>query len=179
MSTVSGRSVHNMYMSAMSVLAQHSRRPHPHADYPPRYPWRLRRKVLQGLAAIGALVAVVAVTAGTAAARPSTTLLPSGYTAYAVAVAVRDSPLTSEVPDTQYTVEEIRLASSDPAWALVEIRPVSDTVGPAVGVVRQTAAGWHLAQLGSYEVGCGVAPADVLVDFELTCPPAELRLLPA
>lgn len=152
----------------MSMLAYLSHRP----DARSSHPRRLRRKVLQGLVATGALVAVIAATAGSAAACESTTLVPSAYTAKAVAAAVYASPLTSEVPDGEYRVEGIRLARSNPAWALVEVRPVSDTVGPAVGVVRKTEAGWSLAQLGSYEVGCGVAPADVLLDFELSCPPA-------
>ncbi len=117
------------------------------------------------------VVAATILTMGVAFACGPRVFAPSRPTAAAIATAVRASPLTSQVPSDGYTVTGIRLAASDPAWAWVQLRPRVTTVGPADGIVHHTARGWQLAEVGTFEVGCGLAPSRVLHDFDVTCPP--------
>ncbi|CAO5236726.1 hypothetical protein [Frankia sp. AgKG'84/4] len=65
------------------------------------------------------------------------------------------------------------LAASDPSWALTELEPTVEDLDRAEGLVHRTPAGWELVQVGTYEVGCGVAPSAVLDDFGLQCPPPD------
>jgi hypothetical protein len=104
-----------------------------------------------------------ATAAGAAVASPSD--------AAAITDAIRHSELTSQVPANAYQVVGAKVSRSDPTWAWAQLLPVSDTVDRAQGVLHRTASGWSLVQLGSYEVGCSVAPPQVRADLTLDCPP--------
>jgi len=93
------------------------------------------------------------------------TLAPSPAAAGEIAEAVRTSPFTAEVPPDNYQVTDAKLASSDPSWASAELSPTVPDLDRAEGVLHHTDKGWELVQLGSYEVGCGIAPAAVLDDL--------------
>ncbi|MGF7234618.1 MAG: hypothetical protein ACQSGP_06635 [Frankia sp.] len=124
------------------------------------------------LTVVSGVAAAAILTTGVAFACVPHVLSPSRPTAAAIAAAVRASPLTKQVPSDDYTVTGIRLSASDPAWAWVQLRPRVTTVGPADGIEHHTARGWKLAELGTFEVGCGLAPSRVLHDFGVACPPA-------
>ena len=96
---------------------------------------------------------------------------PSADDAAAISTAIKHSDLTSQVPSDDYQVVDAKLSRSDPAWAWAQLLPVTDTIDRAQGVLHRTASGWQLVQLGSYEVGCSVAPTQVLADLALDCPP--------
>lgn len=103
-----------------------------------------------------------ATTGGAVAASPND--------AAAITDAIRHSELTSQVPADAYQVVGAKVSRSDPTWAWAQLLPVSDTVDRAQGVLHRTASGWSLVQLGSYEVGCSVAPSQVRADLALDCP---------
>ncbi|MCM3887103.1 hypothetical protein [Frankia sp. R82] len=103
--------------------------------------------------------------------RAADTLAPSPADVSAIASAVKSSEYTSAVPANDYEVTGTVLAASDPTWAYTELHPTVEDYDRAEGVLHHTSGGWQLVQLGTYELGCGVAPADVLDDFGLECPP--------
>ncbi|MCL9761989.1 hypothetical protein MXD95_022610 [Frankia sp. AiPa1] len=103
--------------------------------------------------------------------RAADTLSPSPEDTSAIARAVKSSEYTSAVPADDYEVTGTVLAASDPTWAYTELNPTVEDYDRAEGVLHHTTGGWQLVQLGTYELGCGVAPADVLDDFGLECPP--------
>ncbi|WP_243407752.1 hypothetical protein [Frankia canadensis] len=105
--------------------------------------------------------------------RESDTVPPSAADAAAIVRAVKASPYTSAVPANQYEVTGTVLASSDPTWAYTELHPTVEDVDRAEGVLHRGTGGWELVQLGTYELGCGVAPEAVLRDFRLACPPPD------
>ena len=87
----------------------------------------------------------------------------------AVEQAVRTSPLTAGVDPGRYTVQDVRLSAADPAWAGASLAPVGADLEPADVVLRSVAGRWEVVDLGSAEVGCGIAPEPVLSDLGLTC----------
>jgi hypothetical protein len=102
------------------------------------------------------------------------TVVPSAREADAIDKAVRTSEYTAQVPAKDYEVAGTLLASSDPSWAYTELHPTVADLDRAEGVLHRTdGGGWKLVQLGTYEVGCGVAPTAVLDNFGLECPPAD------
>ncbi len=116
-----------------------------------------------GLVKSGAIVA--------SSVRAADTLAPSSTDASAIAQAVKSSEYTSAVPAADYEVTGTLLAASDPTWAYTELHPTVQDYDRAEGVLHRTSGGWQLVQLGTYELGCGVAPTAVLDDFGLACPP--------
>ncbi|OHV35825.1 hypothetical protein BCD49_21315 [Pseudofrankia sp. EUN1h] len=114
--------------------------------------------------AVGAASGAAQPTAGAAVA-------PSPADAAAITAAIRSSELTSLVSPTSYEVADIEIAGSDPNWARAELTPVTADVDRAYGVLRRTASGWQLAQLGSFEVGCTLVPPQARADLALDCPP--------
>ena len=82
---------------------------------------------------------------------------------------MRTSPLTAGVPASDYQVANTRLAASDPNWAWTELRPVADDLDRVEAMVHQVDGRWEVAQLGSWEVGCDVAPRQVMEDLDLYC----------
>ncbi|GAB94684.1 hypothetical protein BJY21_000544 [Kineosphaera limosa] len=87
----------------------------------------------------------------------------------AIAAAVRDSEVTADVPDDAYTVRSISVAQGG-RWATAMLVPNDpDEVDGAVVLVQRRSAHWHVADLGTFEVGCGIAPSLVLRELRLTC----------
>jgi hypothetical protein len=123
-------------------------------------PRRLQRAV--GTTAV--LVTALVVAAPALAARA-----PSSNERAQISAAVYRSPLTSALPDSSYRVGGIRISTRGP-WARARVIPRRPTVQGAVGVLRRTARrGWRLRQIGSADVGCGIAPVAVLRDLGLGC----------
>lgn len=72
------------------------------------------------------------------------------------------------VPSSQFTVERLRVSRS--TWAAAKIVPErSADLDPADVLVRRTKGTWKVIDLGTAEVGCGVAPAPVLATLGLRC----------
>lgn len=87
----------------------------------------------------------------------------------AIAAAVRTSAYTAQVPDSAYGVRSIRVAD-DARWATAVLVPTDpDALDPAVALVERRGQRWGVADLGTFEVGCEVAPATVLRDLRLDC----------
>jgi hypothetical protein len=106
--------------------------------------------------------------------------------ARAVARAVKSSPVggINTVPSNRYVVRKVEISTVSKAWAMASLRPTKaarDRFQPAVVVAVQPAgtARWVVVDLGSAEVGCGIAPDAVLADLlglkagESPCPPGE------
>jgi hypothetical protein len=106
----------------------------------------------------------------TTGTRSPESVVPSAADAAAITAAIRHSELTSQVPQDAYQVVGAKLSRTDPAWAWAQLLPVTGTIDRAQGVLHRTAAGWQLVQLGTYEVGCSVAPPQVRADLGLDCP---------
>lgn len=100
---------------------------------------------------------------------PPTAFDASPAEAAAIAEAVRTSALTAGVPGSHYEVVNTRIAASDPSWAWTELQPVVADLDRVEGVLHQVDGRWELVQLGSFEVGCDVAPRQVMEDLELYC----------
>lgn len=83
--------------------------------------------------------------------------------------AVRSSEHTSGVPAAAYTVRSIHVAQ-DPRWATAVLVPENpQELEAAVVLLRRDATGWQVADLGTFEIGCDIAPAGVLQELRLTC----------
>lgn len=106
--------------------------------------------------------------------------------ASAVAEAVRSSPVggINRVPTGRYTVTNVRVSTVSPAWAMASVMPTKAFRNrfQSATVVAVKPAGtrrWVVVDLGSAEVGCGIAPDAVLADLlglksgEAPCPPGE------
>ena len=100
--------------------------------------------------------------------------------ARAITAAYRSSSLgdVNRVPRSRYRFTGIRVSRLAPAWATAQQVPTPAgraTFQAAYGVLvrlanRPGAAGpWVLVDVGSSDVGCGVAPARVLADLRLSC----------
>lgn len=142
-----------------------SRRPDPSL---PRY---ARRTVPRLLVVAAGVAATGTMATGAAFACGSTVLSPSPADARAISAAVRTSPLTAEVPAKDYTVTGAKLAAADPSWAWVELHPSVPDVDRVEAVLQRVHHRWQVKELGSFEVGCDLAPAHVLRDFGIACPP--------
>jgi len=99
------------------------------------------------------------------------TIAPSPADEDAIVAAIHSSPFLSQVSPADYTVAGVALARSDPNWGRAGIRPVTGGLDPADAVVHRTATGWTLAELGTYEVGCDLATAQVRTELGFQCPP--------
>lgn len=90
----------------------------------------------------------------------------------AVTQAVIDSPDTAEVPDHAYAVVDIRVARSDRSWAIATLEPRDPSAfDGATAVLHLDGRTWGVKDLGSFDVGCGIAPKAVLGDLGLPCSP--------
>jgi hypothetical protein len=103
--------------------------------------------------------------------------------ASAVAKAVKSSPVDDidKVPAKRYSVTDVRVSTVSKAWAmasLVPTKPYRNTFQPATVVAVKPAGTreWVVVDLGTAEVGCGIAPNRVLADLlglkgtEVPCP---------
>ena len=87
----------------------------------------------------------------------------------AIVVAVRDSAHTAQVPDTAYSVRSINVGA-DATWATAVLVPTDPgALDPAVALLQRRGTDWQIADLGSFEVGCDLAPAPVLRELRLDC----------
>jgi hypothetical protein len=106
--------------------------------------------------------------------------------ARAVAQAVRNSPVAgiNKVPTSRYAVTRVRISTVSSAWSmasLVPTRAARNTFQSATVVAVRPAGGsrWVVVDLGSDQVGCGIAPNAVLADLlglksgETPCPAGE------
>lgn len=127
--------------------------------------------------AVGSVGAVAAPAAASSAAAAGLGSAGTGSTPadqrtwVAIVKAVHDSPLTDAVPDTAYTVVDIRRSVSDPSWAAATVesrRP--DLADHAFVVLHVDGRSWRVRDLGTLGVGCGIAPAPVLRDLDSSCP---------
>lgn len=85
----------------------------------------------------------------------------------AVTKAVHASEFTAGVPASQYSVVGLRTSG---VWATVTLRPVKGAeLDPATVLLRQAKGRWSVVDLGTAEVGCEVAPADVVGALGLDC----------
>jgi hypothetical protein len=103
--------------------------------------------------------------------------------ASAVAKAVRSSHVDDidDVPTKRYTVTNIRISTVSKAWAMASLAPTKayrNSFQPATLVAVKPAGTreWIVVDLGTAEVGCGIAPNRVLADLlglkgtEVPCP---------
>lgn len=106
--------------------------------------------------------------------------------ARAVTQAVRSSPVggINKVPTKRYVVTRVKISTVSKAWAMASLQPTKAFRNSfqAASVVAVQPAGtrkWVVVDLGSAEVGCGIAPNAVLADLlglkagESPCPPGE------
>lgn len=104
----------------------------------------------------------------------------------ALTQAVRSSPVggIDKVPTKRYTVTKVKISTVSRAWAMASLAPTKayrKIFQPAIVVAVQPAgtSKWVVVDLGSSEVGCGIAPNAVLADLlglkkgETPCPPGE------
>lgn len=115
--------------------------------------------------------------AGSASAsRAPTSKQETALTAAVLATHVAD---LNEVPRSRYRVTGERISSVSSSWAKAEVvaRPGFQSTFQNATVVAVRPAGtdqWVVVDLGSAEVGCGIAPNKVLADLFATkapCPP--------
>jgi hypothetical protein len=103
--------------------------------------------------------------------------------ASAVAKAVGRSPVDDidKVPAKRYSVTNVRISVVSKAWAMASLVPTKAyrNTFQAATVVAVKPAGtreWVVVDLGTAEVGCGIAPNKVLADLlglkgsEVPCP---------
>jgi hypothetical protein len=102
--------------------------------------------------------------------RPSTstggTKPADARTWVAISQAVHASPLTSAVPDGDYVVVGLRLSAHDEHWAGGMLEPrKQDALQPAGVLLHRVGDTWTVSDLGTAQLGCGIAPAAVLQDL--------------
>jgi hypothetical protein len=92
--------------------------------------------------------------------------------ASAVAKAVRSSPVDDidKVPANRYSVTNVRISVVSRAWAMGSLVPTKayrNKFQPATVVAVKPAGTreWVVVDLGTAEVGCGIAPNEVLSDL--------------
>jgi hypothetical protein len=90
----------------------------------------------------------------------------------AISTAVTTSPAVAGVPAGDYTVTDVRVAGSDPAWAAAALEPTlagAATLDPATVVLQQVDGTWQVVDLGTARVGCGLVTPAVQGDHALLC----------
>ena len=103
--------------------------------------------------------------------------------ASAVAKAVRSSPVDdiNKVPTNRYTIGNIRISTVSKSWAMASLTATSAyrnrfQAATAVAVRPAGTREWVVVDVGTAEVGCGIAPNRVLSDLlglkgaETPCP---------
>lgn len=128
-----------------------------------------RRTTALLLAAPALAVTLAAMTTGPASADSAPG--PQGAPA-AIPAAVTASPAVAGVPTADYTVDDVRVATSDPTWAAAELTPTAsgaDTLDPATVVLQQVGGSWQVVDLGTAQVGCGLVTPAVQGELALLC----------
>lgn len=122
------------------------------------------------LGALGLLAACA--TPGYGNYSPSAGRPATAVEAAAVSTAVHASPLTAKAAPRSFTVTGVRISRLTPTYAFATIDPTSPQLDGAAVALRRassTAATWTVTQVGSAQVGCSVAPAQVRAEFALSC----------
>lgn len=116
--------------------------------------------------AVLGLVLTALVPASASAARE-----PTPVEAQAIDAAVHASTQTIAAPDEDFTVQRIRISTAGP-WASARLVPrPGSLLSPAFVVLSGDASAWRVRQVGTIDVGCGLAPRAVASDLGLGCPP--------
>ncbi len=138
------------------------------------------------LCAVLAVVALQVLPAAAQTAAPAASTASTHATssqAAAVAKAVRSSHVDDmdKVPTKRYTVTNVRISTVSRAWAMASIEPTRayrKTFQSAIAVAVRPAGTreWVVVDIGTAQVGCGIAPDAVLADLlglkggETPCP---------
>ncbi|TWE13109.1 hypothetical protein [Rudaeicoccus suwonensis] len=85
----------------------------------------------------------------------------------AITTAILHSPLLGVVQPADIAVSDIHFASSDTSWAAALATPRNGQTDPAQVVLHKVGATWQVRDLGTYAVGCGIAPATVRAQLGL------------
>jgi len=131
-----------------------------------------------------ALTLVTAILAAAGPALASRRATPSQARALTRAVRTSAVGAINRVPANRYAVSRVRISTLSRAWAMASLVPTKAFVGsfqPAYFVAVKPAgtSTWVVVDLGSAQVGCGIAPDPVLSDLlglkggEQPCPPGE------
>jgi hypothetical protein len=92
----------------------------------------------------------------------------------AISRAVHESPLTSAVPDGAYVVVGLRLSGHDEHWAGGMLEPrTKNALQPAGVLLHRAGDTWTVSDLGTAQLGCGIAPLPVLRDLSFFGSPPE------
>lgn len=84
--------------------------------------------------------------------------------------AVTQSEELADLPSVAYEVGSVTVSRADRAWARAIIEPrATDAFDRADVVLRRQGDTWSVADLGTIDVGCGIAPRNVLRDLKLEC----------
>jgi len=86
-----------------------------------------------------------------------------------------------KTPTNRYTVTNVRISTVSKAWAMASLVPTKAyrnkfQAATAVAVKPAGTREWVIVDLGTAEVGCGIAPNPVLTDLlglkggEVPCP---------
>lgn len=138
---------------------------------------RLRFR-LATLALLATGIAILAAAASASASRAPTSKERSGLTNAVLATHVAG---LNQVPKSHYRVTGERISTVSTSWAKAEIvaRPGFQSTFQNAVVVAVKLAGtnqWVVVDLGSAQVGCGIAPNKVLADLfsdKTPCPPGS------
>lgn len=68
-----------------------------------------------------------------------------------------------------WRVQRISLAPGAPTWARATVHPTRGQTDDATVLLHKVAGRWRVADLGTAQVGCGVAPVKVLRGLRLGC----------
>ncbi len=98
---------------------------------------------------------------------------PSSQARTAVATAVHESSVggLNRIPSSHYRVTGIRISSVSSSWASAQLTPApgyqtSFQSGMVVAVRPAGTMRWVVVDVGSAQVGCGIAPDKVLADLD-------------
>lgn len=122
-------------------------------------------------AAVPARTAPAAVTAAAPAEATTRVARPRRVSTKRLIIrAVTREVMDNGVAASQFTVERVRVSRVNPSWAAAALVPKrSADLDPADVLVRRTKSTWVVSDLGTAEVGCGVAPRRVLGSLGLRC----------
>ncbi|HEY3864826.1 MAG TPA: hypothetical protein VGL54_01905 [Solirubrobacteraceae bacterium] len=134
--------------------------------------------------ALLASLTVLALLTFSSAALASKSATPAQVKALTSAIHATPVAAINKIPANRYRVSRVRISTVSKAWAtasLVPTKRAQDTFQSSYVVAVRPAgtSTWVVVDVGSAEVGCGIAPDPVLADLlglktgEQPCPPGE------